>query len=364
MKLTYDYQIFSLQRYGGVSRYIYELAGRIALRNEFEVSVPAFLYINQYLKNSNSRYCLGVSIPPIPKTRKIRLTINHLLSKAYFQYQIPDIVHETYYSFERSAPQKSKIVLTVHDLIHEKFNYLFPKIDKTVWMKEKAIHRADRIICVSENTRRDLLEYYDVAPEKVSVIYLASSLIPESKINRKNLSTPYILYVGERKGYKNFSRLLEAFALSKELSSELNLICFGSLPFSKEELSLLHKLGLNPERVRHVSGDEETLASWYAGAAVFVYPSLYEGFGIPPLEAMACECPVVCSRTSSIPEVVGSAAEFFDPYQPESIADALLKVLNSSDKTKDLIRLGREQVKRFSWEKCVEETCLVYQSLI
>ncbi len=364
MKLTYDYQIFSLQMYGGISRYIYELASRIALRNEFEVSIPAFLYINQYLKHLNSSYRSGVLIPPIPKTRKIRLTINHLLSKIYFKYQTPDILHETYYSFQRSAPQETRIVLTVYDLIHEKFSQFFPRIDETVQMKKKAIRRADRIICISENTRRDLLEYYDVVPEKVSVIYLGSSLTWQSKIDSKALPAPYILYVGERKGYKNFARLLEAFALSKRLNSEFNLICFGSQPFSNEELRWLHELGLNLEQVRHVSGNEGTLASWYAGAAVFVYPSLYEGFGIPPLEAMSCECPVVCSKAGSIPEVVGNAAEFFDPYQPESIADALLRVLDSSDRTKELIRLGREQVKRFSWEKCVEETCLVYQSLI
>ena len=152
----------------------------------------------------------------------------------------------------------------------------------------------------------------------------------------------------------------------RESRAELNfnLICFGGGEFTKAELTLFKELGLKENQIRQCSGDDQLLARLYTSASVFVYPSLYEGFGIPPLEAMSYKCPVVCSDSSSIPEVVGDAGEFFDPYSIESISLAIERVVESNILSNDLIRKGNDRLKLFSWDKCANETLKVYKSLI
>ncbi|NES07420.1 MAG: glycosyltransferase family 4 protein, partial [Okeania sp. SIO2F4] len=142
-----------------------------------------------------------------------------------------------------------------------------------------------------------------------------------------------------------------------------NLVCFGGGYLSKAELKLIQELGLSPEKIFQVSGNDTTLANFDRSASIFVYPSLYEGFGIPLLEAMSLDCPIACSNTSSLPEVVDNAAEFFDPEQPESMTNAMENVLFSSDKSTELVKQAREQLKNFSWEKATKETKKVYLSL-
>ena len=173
----------------------------------------------------------------------------------------------------------------------------------------------------------------------------------------------YILYVGDRYGYKNFARFLQAYGNSQILKKDFKVVCFGGYPMLPEELKEAEKIGILPNSLLYFSGDDSLLTKLYQGAAVFVYPSLYEGFGIPPLEAMSLGCPVVCSNTSSIPEVVGEAAEFFDPNNVQNITNALETVLYSNERTKKLSILGKERAKLFSWQKCAEQTKKVYLSL-
>ena len=123
-------------------------------------------------------------------------------------------------------------------------------------------------------------------------------------------------------------------------------------------------LGLALEQVMHVGGSDERLAAMYKGAAALVYPSKYEGFGIPPLEAMSLDCPVICSNTSSIPEVVGEAGEYFDPFDQDSIRAAIERVLQSPARRQQLVVLGRSRCKLFSWERCAEQTAAVYRRLV
>ncbi|MBL1177942.1 glycosyltransferase family 4 protein [Pantanalinema sp. GBBB05] len=366
IKLVYDYQSSSFQEYGGVSRYIYELAFRLIKQAEFKTRIIAPIYINQYLKQQPIPALEGIAIPFIPKTQRIRSLINQQITQLYWFNYAPDIVHETYYSYERTAPKSSKVVLTIHDLIHEKFPQFFPASDHTAAMKATAIARADQIICVSENTRNDLLDLFPLDPNQVSVTYLGCSLTvnPTLKVKLTQRSRPYILYVGKRDGYKNFSQLLLAYAHSQNLRQDFDLVCFGSSPLTKSELQMVADLNLSYDQIHYIPGNETTLASWYAGASILVYPSLYEGFGIPPLEAMTCGCPVACSPTSSIPEVVGDAAEFFEPTQPESIAAAIARVLYNSERSQQLRIAGQAQAEKFSWDRCAEKTALIYQSIL
>ncbi|MDJ0715933.1 MAG: glycosyltransferase family 1 protein [Prochloraceae cyanobacterium] len=367
MKIVYDYQIFNSQKYGGVSRYIYEIATRIARFNGFKVNILAGLYVNKYLKNSSQDLVFGWPRPLLPKTTKIIARLNAQVSKILLRRDPPDIIHETYYLPRGIAPKSCKTIITVHDMIHEKFSNLFKEKQRRFSLiKAEAIRRADRVICVSNQTKKDLIEILDINPQKISVIYHGSSLQISDSLDRdtSSIEYPYILYVGKRQGYKNFDRLLQGYAKCDSLNNNFKLVCTGQTRFSSSELNRIYDLGLNEDKVKYVSGDDRTLAKLYKQASVFVYPSLYEGFGIPLLEAMSLGCPIVCSNTSSIPEVVDNAAEFFDPYEVDSIVNALEKVLFSSERVKSLVTLGGERIKHFSWEASAKQTSLVYSSLL
>lgn len=379
LRVVYDHQVFSWQKYGGISRYIYELATQLAQSENIEVRILAIAYVNEYLKSykSNNKSSLIVGFP-IPDTRKKTLTelvgkFNHKLSEIWLKKYPHNILHKTYYSSENLVTDpRVKVVVTVHDMIHEKFSQFFnsKKIfntqeDPTALVKKEAVQQADRIICVSENTKKDLIEILNVEPSKISVVYHGYSLNTyASDTVAPKIPHPYILYVGERGTYKNFKTLLQAYASSIQLRNNFQLVCFGSRVFSSEEINNISELGLPDGKVIHVSGDDNFLASLYQNAALFVYPSLYEGFGMPLLEAMALKCPVACSNTSSMPEVVGEAAELFDPHKPDNIAEAMEKVLFATETTEKLIQLGTERSKLFSWENCAEQTKQVYLSLL
>ncbi|WP_027402941.1 glycosyltransferase family 4 protein [Aphanizomenon flos-aquae] len=366
MKIVYDHQVFSWSKYGGISRYVYELATRTAQSNNFEVQIAAGFYVNKYLEKCSPDLVKGWQIPLVPKSSRILGAINTQLSKIWLNQSKPDIVHETYYSRKRTAPKQCKTVITVYDMIYEKFGHLMSERDrKFSIIKAEAIRRADHIICISQNTKQDLIDILDIDPKIISTIYLGYSLQShENSEETPKMSDPYILYVGDRRlEYKNFKRLLQAYASRRVIFDNFKLVCCGVKSFSDDEIAMIKSLGISDSRIVYLPGDDKILANLYTYASAFVYPSLYEGFGIPPLEAMSFSCPVVCSNTSSIPEVVADAGEYFNPYELESIADALERVLFSQERTKELIIKGEERVKYFSWDTCAEQTQLVYTFL-
>ncbi|MBE9030602.1 glycosyltransferase family 4 protein [filamentous cyanobacterium LEGE 11480] len=366
INLAYDHQAFCLSPYGGITRYVYELASRSASLDSFDVKILAGLYTNNYVKRDQKSIVRGLQIPTVPKTAQVLRLINSGLVGAYLQYKTPNIVHETYYSQRRIAPKSCQTVLTVYDMIHEKFGHMMPRREqRIVDAKRSAIERADHIICISEQTKRDLIETFDVIPEKLSVVHLGFSLTQNKNSDSLPIvGQPYILYVGSRRSYKNFSGLVHAYAASKEINQDIALVCFGSQAFSDSERELFQELGLNQNQVIHLSGDDNVLGHLYANAEAFIYPSLYEGFGIPPLEAMSFDCPVICSNGGSIPEIVGDAGVYFDPNSLSSIVNSLKMVLLSPLKQANLVELGKQRLTRFSWEKCAIETQNIYQGLL
>lgn len=365
MKIAYDYQIFGWQEYGGISRYFYELANNIALSSMAEVALISPLYINSYLQAAcEELLIMGRRVPAIRRTGRIYRAVNQILALPLMHGFSPDIVHETYYSTSRRAPKRSKVVLTVFDMIHERYPESFAAWDTSSKEKAAAVKRADHIVCISENTRRDLIEILDVEPERTSVVHLGFALTNGSAGIAAGPARPYLLYVGSRGGYKNFEALLRAFAFSRELRNTYELLAFGGGAFNAKERGLLAELGVSDGSVRQVAGDDARLADLYRNASVFVYPSLYEGFGIPPLEAMSFDCPVACSNSSSIPEVVGEAAMLFDPHSVDSITTALLDLSGDSVMRNTLIARGRERLKVFSWKNCADQTMDIYGSLI
>lgn len=366
MKVAFDHKIFTHQSYGGVSRYFSILADRLSKRS---INVKAYLgiYQNNYISNLPDEIVNGIKIKKYPlKSMKLFYFANHFVSQAQIRSWKPDIIHETYYSSLPTINSNAICLTTAYDMIHELFESNFSKNDQTSKKKKEVFRRVDHILSISNNTKKDLVEIYGIDKSKISVVHLGVDLKKFKKNEITNLfeDMPYILYVGARGGYKNFNRFIKACAQSKIIKNNFKILAFGGGAFHNKELSIIKSLGFTDNIVKQVSGDDKTLAELYSNALCFVYPSLYEGFGLPPLEAMASGCPVASSNTSSMPEVINQAGEFFDPYETEEIGIAIERIINSDTRRKELIELGYKNVNLFRWDKCASETLEIYKKLI
>ncbi len=225
---------------------------------------------------------MGISVPALPKTPRFYRAANPMLAWPALRSFRPDIVHETYYSSRRLAPANAKVVLTVYDMIHERFPGQYSKRDSTRRDKALSVARADHVICISEQTRKDVLDILNADPSRVSVIHLGFNLMNRAKeaLDDAPHRRPFLLYVGQRDGYKNFEGLLHAYASSSSLHTEFDVVCFGGGKFSSAEESTFQRLALS-DRIRHIAGDDSVLAKVYSSARAFLYPSLYERLRIP-----------------------------------------------------------------------------------
>lgn len=326
------------------------------------------LHRNHYLNSLPKPLVHGWGVRRyIPKTGQLMLLPNRIVAKRLIEKWKPDIVHETYYSRASCAPRNTCKVLTVYDMIHEKFPQWGSRWDQSASLKRVAVDRADHVICISESTRKDLLDLYDVDPQKVSVVHLGAENPPDGMdkgMISGGATRPYLLYVGARPGHKNFTGFLQAFASSCRLRADFDVVAFGGGGFTPDELQELARLGLDSNQVRQVSGGDELLSQLYVCASAFVYPSLYEGFGLPPLEAMGHRCPVVSSNTSSMPEVIGDAGEYFDPASGHDMAEAIERVVYSPSRIEELVSKGLERQANFTWERCAGQTLEIYHQLV
>jgi len=363
MRIAFDQQVF-LHEYGGITRYYCNLALQLTRISGVATKIIAPLHFNTYLNDMPADIVTGMKIKKIPRTARIIGKTSSIIAIPLLWSFNPDVVHETYYAAHTFAPRRAGRVITAYDMIHERFPQFTSKYDPTTYLKKKAFARVDHIICISENTRQDLLELFNVPPAKVSVVPLGFAAFTSDKhVVQKYQTQPYIFYVGKRAGYKNFDNFINAYSSSEWLKNNFRIICFGGSKFTAAEKEILTKNGINKSHIQHINGDDSVLATYYTNASVFVYPSLYEGFGFPPLEAMSAGCPVVCSNTSSIPEVVGDAGEYFNPVSIDSMRSSIEKVLQSSELRTDLRTKGFERCKIFTWKKCAEETLQIYQNI-
>jgi glycosyltransferase involved in cell wall biosynthesis len=287
----------------------------------------------------------------------------------------PDVFHAPHYVLPPATPCRS--LVTIHDCIHLMFPQYLPNRVAYAYARASmwsAARRAHRILTVSEASKRDIIHFFSVRPEKIVVVYNAIDerfrVAPSEEAvarvrERYQLDHEFVLYAGNIKPHKNLVRLIEAFdGLRRRGFDDLKLLIIGDeisrLPALRRAVHS-HKLHKHVRFLGYLPAD--TLAILYRLAAVFVFPSLYEGFGLPPLEAMACGTPVVTSNVSSLPEVTGGAAVLVDPYDVESIVDGIARILSSPSLSHELRAKGIARAREFSWERSVARTRELYQEI-
>lgn len=359
MKVLYDDQIFATQRFGGISRYITEIATRTSA--QAEVLVSAGMYLNQYLKTTPQLKRTGF-YADVDAAWRVRDGMNQVWTSAVSRTFQPDVVHETYYRVRHLHPRKTKVVVTVHDMIHELYPDEAPYAAFLAHLKQQALKRADTIVCVSETTKNDLLNFYPhLKDAMVAVIphghsFRSPSNAAIAQIDAITKGKPFILYVGHRAGYKRFSDVLAAYQIALTKYPNLQLLAFGCGNFSPEEKSQQKEIGLTPDRVLYAEGKDELLCAAYTQAKLFCYPSLYEGFGIPILEALAAGCPVICSDTPIFREVGKNRVLYHKPLDVTSLSELILDTLKSNQ---------RKEVKqeKSDWSTSAEAHARIYKLL-
>ena len=349
MKVIYDNQIFSFQKYGGISRTFVELIKRIKEMDGCKVFVVALGSNNYYLNTLKNKRIKSDKWTNSYLRMLLYNWINKLIIKLKCVMNPDCILHTTYYDTWYLDHCAVKIVCTIHDMIFERISNSTENFEKIIQNKKRYIYESDIIIAVSENTKKDILYYYpDVPKDKIKVIYHGNSM--EEVKKDKDICKKYILFVGNRDSYKNFNVVLRSMeSIVRHFERDIDLICVGGGAFSLDEKKLITSLKLDKRVVQKNCNDEE-LAHLYTNAICFVFSSYYEGFGIPILEAWNCGCPVVLSNTSCFPEIAGDAALYFEPDNDNELTEKILDIISDEKLQKALVQKGKCRLKFYDWQ--------------
>ena len=382
MKVLYDHQAFTFQRFGGVSKCFCKLIENLPYRVDAKISIVESE--NMHLRESH--LCPNVIEPKI-NWRKWKQLFPFRGSGIFFRlftrlgllktsesvnerYAIKmlregdfDLFHPTFFSpYFLKYIGKKPWVITVHDMMPELFPEYFNQNEEQIQFKKKYLNQAAAIVAVSEQTKKDIVRLLGISDDKITVVYHGG---PEKEhVNGKSIiDVPYFLYVGTRDAYKNFPQTILDFSVFHKTHPKVKLVCTGS-PFSLEERAMLERLGIM-EVVEQIYANELEMKSLYAHAIAFVYPSLYEGFGMPILEAFAYGCPVLVNNKSCFPEIAGGAGIFFDSVPGKSnLLHALEYIYSLSDaERKYIIEKGYKRLSCFSWSKSAEKLAKVYDGV-
>ena len=374
MKILYDYQAFELQKYGGVSNCFTQLIKNMPPDVDIEIGVretnnihlqasgiiviiPPKNSICQFIKNQSfrgkKRLYKDVSnlFPQLTsRGRNILYSIGKIKGGDY------DVFHPTFYdTYFLPYLENKPFVLTVHDMIPE---ILYSKKEKQAVEKAELVKQAAHIVAVSENTKNDLMNILNVPESKITVIYHGAPKFERDHL-KPIVDSPYILYVGSREGYKYFMPMLKC--LLNHL--EIKFVCTGP-DFTYKERSFFKENGIR-SRMIHVNGDDGMMMNLYSHALCLIFPSIYEGFGMPILEAYKASCPVLLNNKSCFPEIAQDAAMYFDLAENHSnLIQVIESFLTMSDSSKaNLLRKQRERLEFFSWEKSSKQLYEVYKSM-
>ncbi|AMV35034.1 D-inositol 3-phosphate glycosyltransferase [Pirellula sp. SH-Sr6A] len=378
IRVSFTSDIFEYQAKGGIGRYFSELFAQLQQRSDCDATVDAWVHCCTYLRDkANLRDKTSLLHPRIapyylPKFRGAGNVLRFLnrVSRPLRNQRV-DIRHWTYYpkvDVDWSVPN----VVTFYDMIHEKI----ANKQKLLPIKKVCAENASHLIAISECTKRDMVEWLQVSPNRITVVPLASDLhcrFTQEAISKRwellTKTTPiargrFILWVGARHGYKNFQGLIHALNQSRYKKEIEGIVCVGGEPFTPaERAGYGNELGAEFP-IHSLNADDLSLAALYSHAFCFVCLSLYEGFGIPPLEAMGLGCPVISSNRSSLPEVVGEAGFLVDPERPEEVSHAIDSLWEFESLRSEFVRLGEQRAGEFSWKRCAEETWQVYRHIV
>jgi glycosyltransferase involved in cell wall biosynthesis len=370
MNIAFDARPLTLYK-TGIGKYTENLFRHL---KDADSNVNLYLYSNRdmIIKGEKDVACTGGTFAKYNSSLWFQLSLPFYLNKQ--SGNKIDLFHGAMAMLPLAV--RMPTVVTIYDLVLEKFP---ETMHWKNWLSLKTLMRvsarkASKIIAISENTKKDIIDYFRIDEEKIRVIHLGinSQFSPQPDSNeaevlsKYNLTGGYILSVGTLEPRKNFHRLINAYKMVASSGQKTpKLVIIGGQGWGNEELGkVVRESGLD-ERVR-LAGyvPDEDLPILYRQAAAFVYPSLYEGFGLPPLEAMACGTPVITSNLSSIPEVVGDAAMLIDPYNTAEIAQAIASVLKNEGLRDNLRTSGLARSRLFNWDKTARETLSLYREVI
>lgn len=377
MRVLFDHQVFDSQTVEGPSRYFVELARHlidVGVDVEFAVRETDNVFLHGDPRWSGQIVSHRQSLVWLARLRQMAVRAGILPYMAVYQANQNeseaalstgnfDIFHPTYYEpYFLPLLNKKPFVLTVHDMIHELFPQYVKSGNPTTQWKRRVVEASTHIIAVSECTKQDLIRIFHVPPERITVVHHGvGGPFTESSEGGSRVGYPYLLYLGSRDRYKNFTCLVHALPEIIRRTPDLHVICVGGGGFTATEKKSIRKLGFE-KHCEQMSASDQQLAALYRGAQAFVFPSLYEGFGMPILEAFASGCPVIVSRASAFPEVGADAALYFDPQQPPDLARAVNKLLASPDLQNGLRHAGRQRAASFTWSKTAAQTLAVYET--
>jgi glycosyltransferase involved in cell wall biosynthesis len=363
IKVLFDHQKFSEQKYGGISRVFAHLIGGIKKSAGFESKLGVLYADNYYIKDEPQ--LLNNLIGRFFLKGKARRA--NKWNKRYSKYLIRkgdfDVFHPTYFHPYFLKYINKPYVLTVHDMIYERLPDYFPLTDPLPQWKKQTVQKAAGLIAISESTKKDLVEILNVPEDKVTVIHHGINLDMPLEIETvEGLPAKYLLFVGERGNYKNFFRYINCCAKLAVKYPDLYFIFAGGGKFQVSDADAIERLNLS-RKCTQLNATDGQLNYLYQNAAFFVFPSLYEGFGLPLLEAFKAGCAVASSNTSCFPEIGGDAICYFNPMDEQSMLKAFKLLLDEPKLKTAYIAKGAERVKLFGLQKQIDATLALYKKV-
>ncbi len=361
MRVAIDNQIFLNQKFGGISRSFCSLNEKLNTLPFIDSKIIAPIHINKHLLSSGKKLSNNLYFPykfRISKLPTFFDSVSNQLARIEIGKFKPNLIHETFYNVDDPWPATIARVTTIQDLIREKIEISKERMRA----KDISLRRAQRIICISQNTKIDLIETFRIDPAIIDVVYLGvDSEFFAREINFTKSNN--LLYVGQRNGYKNFNSFITAYANSKFLRENFQVVAFGGGKFSKNELRFFLDLKISRSQLINIQGSDIKLFELYSNTAALIYPSKYEGFGLPIVEAMAAGAMVFCSDTSSMPEAGGKTAFYFDPNSIESIMEVLESKLSANLDLRKILQDGQNHARHFDWSVAAIETLKTYKKV-